>query len=97
MIIEFGFIVACGLILTFCKLPWTWRIWMLSKPLQMDLGIFVFLNVLHWGTFGGLMVAATGALVCSGCISIGRYLFGYVNAANQYIPGVVEVKALTRR
>lgn len=97
MIIEFGFIVACGLLFTFCKLSWQWRIWMLSKPLQMDLGIFVFLNMMHWGTFSGLMVAATGALVCSGCISIGRYLFGYVNKAGYYIPGVVEVKELTRK
>lgn len=78
MIIESGVIVALGLIFTFVKLSWRTRLAMLGKPLALDIAVFVLLNFLHWGTFSGVMVAATGALVCSGLISIGRKLFGYI-------------------
>lgn len=84
MIIESGFIVALGLLFTFFKCSWKIRIWMLSHALIMDVIIFVVLNFLHWGTFSGVMVAATGALICSGLISIGRKLFGYVKDGKYY-------------
>lgn len=82
MIIESGVIVALGLIFTFFKLSWRTRLLMLGMPLAMDVGTFVLLNILHWGTFSGMMVAATGALVCSGLISIGRKLFGYIETTD---------------
>lgn len=78
MIIESGVIVALGLIFTFFKLSWRTRLLMLGMPLAMDVGVFIGLNVIHWGTFSGVMVAATGALVCSALISIGRKTFGYI-------------------
>lgn len=90
MIIESGLIVALGLILTFFKCPWRLRMKMLSHPLAMDLIIFTVLNVLHWGTFSGLMVAATGALVCSGMITLGRCLFGYLEG-RVYQPGLFNI------
>lgn len=83
MIIESGVIVALGLIFTFFKLSWRTRLLMLGMPLAMDVGTFVLLNILHWGTFSGMMVAATGALVCSGLISLGRKVFGYIEADKQ--------------
>ena len=86
MIIESGVIVALGLIFTFFKLSWRMRLLMLGKPLLMDIAVFVFLNVLHMGTFSGVMVAATGALVCSALISIGRKSVGYIES-NTYFPG----------
>lgn len=79
MIIESGLIVAAGLLLTFLKCSWRVRIAMLSHPLAMDLAIFICLNVIHWGTFSGVMVAAVGALTCSGLLSVGRWCFGYVH------------------
>lgn len=82
MIIESGVIVALGLIFTFFKLSWRTRLLMLGMPLAMDVGTFVLLNILHWGTFSGMMVAATGALVCSGLISLGRKVFGYIEVTN---------------
>lgn len=90
MIIESGVIVALGLILLFFKLSWRARLIMLGYPLAMDLAVFVVLNFLHWGTFSGMMVAATGALVCSALISIGRKTFGYIHK-RVYFPGVFNV------
>ena len=90
MIIESGLIVALGLLFMFFKCSWKTRMKMLSHPLAMDLGIFVLLNILHWGTFSGVMVAATGALVCSGMLSLGRWLFGHVEGRT-YICGKFSV------
>jgi hypothetical protein len=86
MIVESGVIVALGLCFTFWKCSWKTRLWMLSHPLLMDVAIFILLNVLHAGSFSGPIVAATGALVCSAMISIGRWSFGYM-ALGKYVPG----------
>lgn len=89
MIIESGMIVALGLLFMFFKCSWRTRIWMLSHPLTMDIIVFVVLNFLHWGTFSGVMVAACGALICSGMISLGRFSFGYINQ-RKYYPGKIK-------
>lgn len=95
MIIESGVIVALGLIFLFFKLSWKSRLRMLGKPLAMDVAVFVLLNFLHWGTFSGMMVAATGSLVCSGLISIGRKMFGFIARSPQgmlvYYAGTMNV------
>lgn len=84
--IEMGIVVAIGLIVMFCKLSWRARLRMLSHPLILDIGTFVLISFLHWGTFSGMMVAAVGALCCSLCISAGRKLFGYYERG-EYVPG----------
>lgn len=93
MIIESGVLVACGLLLTFYKCPWSWRMAMLSNPLFMDVLIFTFLTLVHWGTFSGVMVASVGALVCSGLISLGRCIYGHIER-DMYTPGVINVAAM---
>lgn len=90
MIIESGLIVALGLIFMFFKLSWKMRLRLLGKPLLLDTFVFVGLNALHWGTFSGVMVAATGALVCSGLISIGRKAVGYIDGG-KYFSGKMNV------
>ena len=90
MFIESGCIVAGGLLFTFCKFSWGMRMKMLSNPLFMDLLIFTFLTLIHWGTFSGVMVATTGALICSALISLGRYLFGHMEKTI-YVPGIKNV------
>ena len=90
MIIESGVIVALGLVFTFFKLSWRRRLLMLGKPLWMDVGVFIALNMLHWGTFSGVMVAAVGSLVCSALISIGRKTVGYIDKG-KYFPGHANV------
>lgn len=90
MIIESGVIVALGLALMFWKCNWKWRMKMLSFPLTMDILVFIVLNYLHAGTFSGVMVAATGSLVCSAMISLARYVFGYCDKG-KYFAGVFNV------
>lgn len=90
MIIESGVIVALGLIFMFFKLSWKLRLRMLGHPMLMDLGVFVLLNWIHEGTFSGVMVAATGALVCSALISFGRKVFGYIERG-RYVAGHMDV------
>lgn len=90
MIIESGLIVALGLIFMFMKLSWSKRLKMLGNPMTMDVAVFLFLNILHWGTFSGVMVAATGSLVCSGLITIGRKFIGYIDRGI-YFPGIYNV------
>ncbi len=90
MIIESGVIVAAGLVFTFFKLSWNLRLKMLGRPLLLDVCVFIVLNMLHWGTFSGVMVAATGALVCSALISIGRKAVGYIDNG-MYFPGYLNV------
>jgi hypothetical protein len=89
MIIESGLIVAAGLLFAFAKMSWAQRQWVLDHPLFMDILIFVFLNILHWGTFSGVMVAATGSLVCSGLLTLGRCMFGH-NTKGVFTPGFVR-------
>jgi len=90
MIIESGVIVALGLIGFFAKMKWKTRLKMLSYPLTLDLFVFILLNALHWGTFSGVMVAATGALICSALISLGRKAFGYYERS-KYVPGLWDM------
>lgn len=90
--IEMGIIVGLGLIVMFAKMSWRWRMRLLSNPLIVDIVIFTLLTILHWGTFSGLMVAAVGALFCSLTLSVGRWVFGYVED-RRYVPGVVNVRS----
>ncbi len=90
MIIESGIIVALGLAFMFFKMSWRARIWTLSRPLFMDVTIFLLLNLIHMGTFSGVMVAAVGALVCSGMLTCGRTVFGYMEK-RMYYPGWYDV------
>lgn len=89
--LEMGLIVGLGLLVMFAKLGWQGRMRLLSNPLAADIAIFLLLTVLHWGTFSGVMVATVGALFCSIVLSIGRWVFGYVEHG-RYVPGVFNVE-----
>lgn len=89
--LEMGFLVMLGMAVMYAKLSVKSRLWVNSHPLFMDLAVFVLLNVLHWGTFSGTMVAAVGALFCSITISLARKWIGYMDAG-QYFPGWIDVR-----
>jgi len=89
--LEMGIVVGIGLLVTFVKLSWRNRLRMLSYPLAMDIGIFVMLVFLHWGTYSGVMVATIGALTCSLVLGAGRWMFGYI-AKGKYVPGKFTVR-----
>jgi hypothetical protein len=88
--IEMGFIVGLGLLVTLFKMNWTWKLRVLSHPLKIDLLIFIVLFVLHSGTFSGVMVATIGAFVCSLVLSAGRILCGYIED-DSYVVGVFNM------
>src|SRR6476661_4671409 len=88
MIIESGIIVFVGLLLLFIKLPRRVSLWLLGRPLGLDIAVSVAAYILHWGTFTGVMAAAVAGLMCSGFTSAGRRLFGYIDNG-AYVPGVL--------
>jgi hypothetical protein len=88
--IEMGLLVAVGLLVTLAKMPWRWRMRVLSNPIVMDILIAILLLIIHWGTFSGVMVATIGALFCSLVLSGGRKVFGYMEHG-EYVPGIRNV------
>lgn len=88
--IGFGFVVALGLLFLLAKLPWRWKITLTSYPVTVDVLVFSFLTILHWGTFSGVMVATIGAMFCSITLSVARRVIGYVKNG-RYIRGMFDV------
>lgn len=76
--LEMGFVVGLGLAWTYFRLSARRRVWINSNALLIDVVVFILLNVLHWGTFSGTMVAAVGALFCSMVLSLTRKWHGYM-------------------
>ena len=88
--IEMGLIVGIALLISMAKATWYWRMKILSNPLLLDVVIFTFLILLHWGTFSGVMVATIGAMTCSLILSAGRKAFGYYQDGD-YVRGLFNV------
>lgn len=87
---EAGIVVGIALLVTLAKMPWRWKLRVLSHPLMVDVFVFIGLLMIHWGTFSGVMVATIGAFVVSIILSVGRWLFGYLEKG-KYVPGVFYV------
>lgn len=88
--IEMGLIVGIALLVTLAKMPWPWKLRILSNPVLMDIVIFTLLLLIHWGTFSGVMVATIGAFMCSLVLSAGRKLVGY-HERGVFKPGVLDI------
>ncbi len=86
MIIESGVIILLGFILLLVKLPRRTLLYLLGKPLLVDVCGSVLAYVLHFGTFTGVMAAAVAGLMLSACTSIGRFAVGYIERG-VYDPG----------
>ena len=89
-LIELGLIVGIALLITMAKMSWHWRLKVLSNPVIADALIFIFLILIHWGTFSGVMVATIGAFACSVLLSGGRKAFGYYEKG-VLVPGVIDI------
>ena len=89
--LENGIVVFLGLAVVYGRLGTRGRLFINSNPLAMDIAVFIVLNVIHWGTFSGTMVAACGSLFCSVFISLTRRLHGYVEAG-KYVRGWKELQ-----
>ena len=90
--IEMGIVVGIGLLATLVKMPWKWKMRVLSNPTTMDIMIFIALLLIHWGTFSGVMVATVGALTCSLTLSGGRFLYGHIDNGT-YTPGYFDIRS----
>lgn len=88
--LEMGLVVSLGLLVMLVKLPWRHKMWCISRPVLMDVFVFVMLTMVHWGTFSGVMVATVGALFTSIVLSLARWLYGHVES-NKYFPGIFNV------
>lgn len=89
--LEMSLIVGLGLLVSLAKLPWSWRMRILSSPFLVDCIVFAVLCLLHWGTFSGVMVATGGALMCSLVLSTARKLVGY-KEKGKYVPGFYNLQ-----
>lgn len=89
--IEAGIAVGACLLWSLWKMPWRWRMHILSNPITMDAIILVALLLIHWGTFSGIMAATIGAGICSFALSGARALCGHVEDG-EYIPGYYNFK-----
>jgi hypothetical protein len=78
IMLEMGFIVCLGLTFWFCKCGWKTRMWILSHALFIDIAVFILLNLIHWGTYSGVMVAAIASVMTSILLTLGRKMFGYI-------------------
>lgn len=90
MIIEAGLIVFLGMLFLFFKLPKKTALWLLGRPLALDLGVSFIVYLLHWGTFTGVMAAAFAGMMMSIFTSGGRWLYGYIEN-NTYYPGRIKL------
>lgn len=90
MIVESGVIIFIGLMFMAIKLPRRTALWLLGRPLTVDLCASGIAYVLHWGTFSGVMAAAVAGLMCSGFTIACRYLFGYIEKGKYHV-GVCDL------
>lgn len=90
MIIESGIIIFLGLLFLAVKLPRRTALWLLGRPLTVDLIASVIAYILHWGTFTGVMAAAVAGLMCSGFTAAARFLFGYIRDG-RFHRGIVDI------
>lgn len=84
--LEMGVVVGLGLFVVYARLSARKRLWVNSNAMFVDIAVFILLNILHWGSFAGTMVAATGALFCSLAISVTRRWHGYIENG-KYVRG----------
>lgn len=88
--IEMGLIVGIALLISMSKMNWRWRLRILSNPLLVDVIVFTFLVLIHWGTFTGVMVATIGAMIVSLLLSAGRKAYGHIENGD-YVAGYIDV------
>lgn len=89
--IETGIIIALGLLMLMSRLPWKWKLWMVSNALIIDIAIFVGLMFLHAGTHAGVMGATAGALFASLTLAVVKKFIGHISGG-RYYPGWFNMK-----
>lgn len=89
MILETGTIVFFSLIVLFWRLSPRTRLWILGHPLWLEVPFGLAAYVLHYGTFSGMMSAATAVAMCYAYVQLMRWAVGYLRDG-AYHPGHIR-------
>lgn len=89
MIIETGTIVFLSLIVLMWRLPKHTKLWLFGHPVWLELPFGLLAYILHYGTFSGMMAAATAACMCFVFVQSSKYLVGYIHGG-KYHKGVFD-------
>lgn len=79
MIIETGTIVFLSLIVLMWRLPRKTKLWFFGHPAWLEIPFGILAYLLHYGTFSGMMAAATAACMCFAFMHLCKLLFGYID------------------
>jgi len=90
MMIETGTIVFLSLAVLVWRLPRRALLWFFGHPAWLEIPFSVAAYVLHWGTFSGMLAAATAGCLCFCFVQSGRWLVGYVRKGH-YTPGFLTL------
>lgn len=96
MIIETGTVVFLSLIVLMWRLPPKARLWLFGHPAWLEIPFGVLAYLLHYGTFSGMMAAATAAIMCFGFVQIMRRAVGYIGPKGKYYPGIIQTNWRSR-
>ena len=86
-----GLAVFLALLFIFAKLPRRLMLRLLRYDLAIDAFVTLFVLVVHWGTFQGVMGATIAGLLTSTATSTAKRLFGFIRGAD-YLPGTIRLK-----
>ena len=94
MMIETGGIVFLSLAVLMWRMPRKTMLWFFGHPAWLEVPFSAAVYLLHYGTFSGMISAATAACMCFCFVQAGRWLVGYTTAG-KYVPGYLSLD-LTR-
>jgi len=94
MMIETGGIVFLSLAVLMWRMPRKTMLWFFGHPAWLEIPFSAAVYLLHYGTFSGMISAATAACMCFCFVQAGRWLVGYTTAG-KYVPGYLSLD-LTR-
>jgi hypothetical protein len=94
MMIETGGIVFLSLAVLMWRLPRKTMLWFFGHPAWLEVPFSGAVYLLHYGTFSGMISAATAACLCFCFVQMGRWLVGYTTDG-KYVPGYLTLD-LTR-
>jgi hypothetical protein len=92
-ILEMGILTFVSFVLLAIKLPPKTLLTLVGKPFLCDCVVTAGLFWLYAGTVSGLMAATFSALMFSVCITLTRWLVGYIEKG-VYYPGRFTLKNL---
>lgn len=86
-----GIIVFLSLIVMYFWFPWRTRLKMNGSPLCVEVPFGILAYALHFGTFSGMMAAATAVVLARAFMVLMRTLVGHIKRG-RYVPGVMTIE-----